>query len=188
MSVPENPLELAFHKSRTLLTSGRFRHLFIGGLAVLAEGEPRMTRDVDLILFIPRDRLPGFLDLAAGHGFDVNRRRALADASARGACSIGFQGVPVDIILASTDLEESAWVRRRRAKLFGRVANLPSAEDLILLKIIPGRPRDLEDVRTVALAAGARLDRRYLRTWAERLCDRAEDMRIVRELERMKIL
>ncbi|MEK7477446.1 MAG: hypothetical protein AAB152_17630 [Candidatus Coatesbacteria bacterium] len=143
---------------------------------------------MDLILFLPRGRLLDFLDLAARRGFEVHRRRALADAKERGACSIGFGAVPVDIILASTDLEESAWIRRRRAKLFGRVANVPSAEDLILLKIIPGRPRDLEDARSIALSAGARLDRRYLRTWTERLCDRAEDMRMLRDMERLGIL
>lgn len=187
-SVPANQLEVAFREIRALLTSGRFRHLFIGGLAVLAAGEPRMTQDVDLILFVPKGRLPDFLGRAAKRGFRVNRRQAILDAESRGACAIAFGGVAVDIIIASTDFEESAWLRRRRVRLFGLVANVPAAEDLILLKMIPGRPRDLEDVKSIGLSSGSRLDRRYLRRWIEVLCDRAEDMRMLRQLEAMKIL
>jgi len=182
MANPKIGLEAAFRKTDSLLKKSKIRHFYIGGLAVLATGEPRMTRDVDLIMFVPKANVERLVDAFVDGGFSVNRRGALADAAERGALSMRYGGVAVDVILASTDLEESAWRRRKRRRVFGRTVNMPSPEDLILLKVIPGRPRDLEDVKGIVASFGPELDRTYLRRWAQRLCDRAEDMRIMRQL------
>ena len=154
----------------------------------MAVGEPRMTQDIDLIIFIPKQSLPNFLATARQNGFDLNQHQAMADVRDWGTCSIHYKGVAIDFILASTDLEESAWRRKIRRKIFGRLVNLPSLEDLILLKMIPGRPKDLVDAGNLAVSAGKKLDRKYLRQWGERLCDQAEDMRIMRQLKELKIL
>jgi len=154
----------------------------------MAVGEPRMTQDIDLIVFIRKISLPIFLSSAKQAGFTVNRQRAMKDVVERGTCTIGFRGVAIDLILASTDLEESAWRRKIRRKIFGRLVNLPSLEDFILLKMIPGRPKDLMDAGNVAVSAGKKLDRKYLRLWAERFCDRAEGMRVMRQLGELGIL
>jgi len=184
-----NPgLESAFKKTEALLKGIKVRHLYIGGLAVLATGEPRMTQDVDLILFVPKSNMEPLFDAAHRHGFTVNRRQGIQDAANQGACTIAYGGVRVDFIFASTDLEESAWRRRVRKTLFKLVVHVPSPEDLILLKLVPGRPRDLEDIRGIAASAGNRLDRTYLKSWAQRLCDRAEDMRFMRHLRETGVL
>jgi len=154
----------------------------------MAVGEPRMTQDIDLIIFIPKPALPNFLANARQKGFDLNQQQAMSDGRDWGTCSIRYKGVAIDFILASTELEESAWRRRIHRKVFGRQVNLPSLEDLILLKMIPGRPKDLLDAGNVAASAGKKLDRRYLRQWAEKLCDQAEDMRVMRQLKELKIL
>jgi len=43
-----------------------------------------------------------------------------------------------------------------------------TAEDLIVLKVLSGRPRDAIDVQDVLFMQGE-LDRDYMRHWAERL-------------------
>jgi len=43
-----------------------------------------------------------------------------------------------------------------------------SPEDLVLLKLIASRPRDLIDVHDILFTMGE-LDEQYLATWAERL-------------------
>lgn len=187
MASPTTGLESAFRKTDALLRALRTRHLYIGGLAVLATGEPRMTLDIDLIVFIPRTAPGPFLDAAARRGFTVSKRVALTDAAERGACMVRYRGVAVDLIFASTELEESAWRRRKRRTLFGRTVDVPSPEDLILLKLIPGRPRDLEDVRGIAASVGNRLDRKYLAAWARKLCDEAEDFRVLRLLKELAL-
>lgn len=58
------------------------------------------------------------------------------------------------------------------------------AEDLILLKLIPGRPKDLLDVESICLRQGGRLDIDYLTRWARTICDESEDFRILRQLKK----
>ena len=42
-------------------------------------------------------------------------------------------------------------------------------EDLVILKLKAGRPRDFEDVISVVLRQGERLDEEYMKDWAKRL-------------------
>jgi hypothetical protein len=58
-----NPIESAFHELISLLKETKTDYLLIGGLAVLASGQPRMTQDIDLILFIEKTGLPAFLKI-----------------------------------------------------------------------------------------------------------------------------
>ena len=182
-----NPLESAFRGLILLLQETGTDYLLIGGLAVLASGEPRMTQDIDLILFIEKTDLPWFLE-KAGKKFKVNPRTAIYGARTRGAFSFSYRNVPVDVIVASTDLERSALKRKIRVRLFGRKVNLPSPEDLILLKLIPGRTKDLADVEAIVARQGASLDKKYLRQWGERLADMAEDTRVLRQLKGLKVI
>ncbi|HJT25313.1 MAG TPA: hypothetical protein VJ873_12105, partial [bacterium] len=63
-----------------------------------------------------------------------------------------------------------------------------SPEDLILLKLIPGRTKDLADVEAIVARHGGSLDKKYLRSWAEKIGDMAEDMRILRQLKNLKAI
>ena len=62
--------------------------------------------------------------------------------------------------------------------LYGVRGFFPTPEDLILLKLIPGRAKDIADVETLVSRNAGKLDEEYLRDWAMRLCDEAQDMRI----------
>lgn len=182
-----NPIEAAFHELISLLKIAKTDYLLIGGLAVLASGEPRMTQDIDLILFLDKAYLPEFLK-KAGKKFRFNPKSVHYGAKTRGAFTIIFREVPVDIIIASTEFEKSALNRKIKTKLFGKAINLPSPEDLILLKLIPGRTKDLADVEAIVARHGGSLDKKYLRSWAEKIGDMAEDMRILRQLKNLKAI
>src|SRR5258708_38775875 len=87
--MPINPIESAFHELISLLKETKTDYLLIGGFAVLASGEPRMTQDIDLILFIEKANLPAFLK-KAGRKFQVNQKTAVYGAQTTGACTIAI--------------------------------------------------------------------------------------------------
>lgn len=180
-----NLLDKLYRKTITLLEKEEIPYLLIGGLAVGILGEPRMTQDIDLIIFIPKTGVPAFLKKLKSEGFDFNPTGTQKDLELKGAFRISYQDLWVDFIVSSTDFEKSAFKRKIKVSLLDKKVNLPSPEDLILLKLIPGRERDLLDVKSIIERHKGKLDRKYLERWAQKLSDKAEDLRIWNTLKKI---
>ncbi|MGQ0551729.1 MAG: nucleotidyl transferase AbiEii/AbiGii toxin family protein [Planctomycetota bacterium] len=153
------------------LDAARVPYMVIGGQAVLVHGEPRLTRDIDITLGASLDRLAEVVAAAQAAGL-----QALVDPQtfARETmvlpCSDAASGMRVDLVFSDSDYEQQA-LRRARTVHMGAVAvRFVSPEDLVIHKVIAGRERDLEDVRSV-VARQPKLDlafiERTLREFAE---------------------
>lgn len=175
-------LEQVYKKVVTFLNKGNHKYLIIGGIAAGVLGEPRVTGDVDVDIMVDPKHIPDFLDKAEKAGFKVSPKKCLTRARQTGTFQINYGDFHIDFIIASTDLENQAFKRRKIIRLYGIKAFFPTPEDLILLKIIPGRKQDLLDAERVTLRHKGKLDVRYLKSWAQKLSDQAEDMRIWHEL------
>ena len=171
-------------KTIRFLEKEKVAYFVLGGLAVGVLGEPRFTLDIDLDIFVEREDLGIFLKRAKDGPFQFNVRAAMVNVEKFGTFRIFCDGVQVDMILASTALEKSALQRRKQLALFSKKTFFPTAEDLILLKLIPGRPKDLIDVESVFLRHKDRLDSGYLKRWAEKICDESDDFRILHLLKK----
>jgi hypothetical protein len=66
--------------------------------------------------------------------------------------------VPADLVLAGPGLEEAFLERAVVHDLGGVPVPVARAEDLIVMKILAGRDKDLEDVAAIVAARGTRLD------------------------------
>ena len=175
----------AYKKIVRFLNRGGYNYIVIGGIASSTIGEPRITADVDVDIVISKEDVPYFLDKAAKAGFQVPVKKCMESARRVGVFQISFGDYHIDFIIASTELEAQAFQRRRTIELHGVKAFFPTPEDLILLKIIPGRDKDLLDAKSVILRHKGKLDTRYLKAWATRLCDEAEDTRIWKTLNNL---
>ena len=65
-----------------------------------------------------------------------------------------------------TPFQQSIMQRRQHFEMSGRSLPFVTPEDLILLKLLANRPRDIGDVADVLFVQG-QLDETYLRHWAE---------------------
>jgi len=180
-----SPLDKLYQKTINLLEKEKKPYLLIGGLAVGILGEPRMTQDIDLIIFIPKSSIPAFLKTLKKAEFNFIPATVKKDVELKGAFRVTFEGLWVDFIVSSTDFESSAFKRKIKVKLLGKNVNIPSAEDLILLKLIPGRERDILDVKSIIERHRGKLDKKYLENWAQKLSDEAEDLRIWNTLKKL---
>ncbi|MEX1026679.1 MAG: DUF6036 family nucleotidyltransferase, partial [Candidatus Paceibacterota bacterium] len=166
-------------------------YAIMGGIAVGAHGIPRPTHDLDFTISIERQRLPDLYAAAEQLGYSV------PDAFAAGGVDLVAEmplvrvrqwvegkAIDIDIFLAESDFQENVLARRVRMEVDAGVAWLVSAEDLILLKLIASRPRDIGDIFDVFLAQG-QLDEEYLRKWAAELgvADRLRDVKSQFDLE-----
>lgn len=141
-------------------------YMVIGGQAVLVYGEPRLTRDVDVTLGAGPEKLPAILDWVGKTGWQV-----LADSPADFVertlvlpCLESASGIRVDLIFSLSPYEAQAVQRARQITVGNTQVRFASPEDLVIHKFVAGRPRDIEDVRSVLLKNPA-LDADYVRRW-----------------------
>ncbi len=150
-------------------------YAIMGGIAVGAHGIPRPTHDLDFKIRLDRNRLPELYAAAEQLGYSV------PDAFIAGWVDLvsemplvrmrqWVEGkvIDIDIFLAESPFQESVLARRVRMEIDTGDAWLVSAEDLILLKLIASRPRDIGDIFDIFLAQG-QLDEDYMQTWAAEL-------------------
>jgi len=145
------------------LDGARIPYMVVGGQAVLLYGEPRLTKDIDITLGVAVGRLAEVLAVVDRLGF-----KTIVDPDGFAAetmvlpCSDESSGVQIDLIFSDTRYEREAIDRGRMVELGGARVRFASPEDLIIHKVVAGRPRDMEDARSVLLKNPA-LDRDLIR-------------------------
>lgn len=134
----------------------RVRWYVFGAQALIAAGVPRLTADIDVTVELPRGGPDALVAALVESGFalrDVgNVERFITDTRVVPAMHEATR-LPVDVVLAGPGLEEEMLARVRTRKV-GRVG-IPFVDtpDLVALKLLAGRPKDLEDVRALVRAA-----------------------------------
>jgi predicted nucleotidyltransferase len=158
-------------------------YMVIGGQAVLVYGEPRLTRDIDITLGLGTEALDRILAIAAQLQLTVIPRD-VADFVHRTMVlpvEDTASHIRVDFIFSLSAYEREALNRTRRIKLDETEISFASLEDVIVHKVVAGRPRDIEDVRILLIKNPAG-DWAYVRRWLGEL-DRALSTSHVRTFE-----
>jgi hypothetical protein len=127
--------------------------MIIGGQAVLLYGEPRLTKDIDVTLGVGSEGLDQVMQsvenlkfkiLVPEPGDFVRETMVLPTLHEK-------SGIRIDFIFSFSVYEYQAIKNAKQIKIGTQGVCFASLEDLIIHKIIAGRPRDLEDVRSVIL-------------------------------------
>ncbi len=137
-----------------------------GAIALGFYATPRATIDVDVNVFVaPVADLQRALSALGEAGFaadddpQVVADQARADGQFRGRVA----GLRVDVFVPAIPYYAELENRRKQVALFGRPFWILSAEDLVVLKMMFFRRKDLADVEAVMREQGALLDRRFVR-------------------------
>jgi hypothetical protein len=147
-------------------------YAIMGGIAVRAHGLPRPTFDVDFVLAVPRERLGDLFTAIEDVGYTVpdHYRSGWVDSVGgmplfKVRLFLEGRGIDADVFLMENDFQREAMSRRILDEVEGKPVRLITAEDLILFKLLAGRPRDLLDVKDIVFMQG-QLDEAYMRRWA----------------------
>jgi predicted nucleotidyltransferase len=151
-------------------------YMVVGGQAVLLYGEPRLTRDIDITLGVDVDHLGEVL--AVVQELNLKPLPKEIESFVRETMVLPtldeHTGIRVDFIFSYTPYETGAIKRGNKVKIMGQEVNIASPEDLIIHKIFAGRPRDIEDVRTVLLK-NPDVDLQYIREWLKEFDESSEE-------------
>ncbi len=146
-----------------------------GAIAMGLVGYPRATADVDVLVAIPAIRTQCLVDALAAAGFTssegtpLDARRWLDETRTSGLCRVTWRGVRVELFVPKVPLQHSVLARRWRGAITAaKSAWITTAEDLVLLKMVFNRPKDLIDVQRLLVARHGELDLAYIEDWATR--------------------
>ena len=147
-------------------------------------GEPRLTRDIDITLGVDVNH---FRDvLAVVQELNLKPLPKEIESFVRQTMVLPaldeHTGIRVDFIFSYTPYETEAIKRAKKVKIIGQEVNLASPEDLIIHKIFAGRPRDIEDVRTVLLK-NPDVDIQYIREWLKEFDESSEEKGLLKAFE-----
>lgn len=142
------------------------RGIIIGGVAASLLGKPRLTADVDAMFLLSIEDLPRLMAAAAQEGLVPRITDAGEFARRHRVLLLRHQesGINVDISLGVLPFEVEA-VERSTVYQVGPLAiRLPTPEDLIILKAVAHRPKDLLDIQAL-VESHPDLDRKRIERW-----------------------
>ena len=142
--------------------------VIIGGIAASLLGKPRFTADLDAIILLSVEDIPNLVGAASELG--IVPRIADVEAFARknrvSLLQHKASGINIDISLGLLPFETEMVERSQKLNVGGFHLRLPTPEDLIILKAVAHRPKDLEDIQAIA-ASHPDLDKERVRFWVE---------------------
>lgn len=155
------------------------RYAFGGALANNYWGIVRTTQDVDCLVLIPAMQYQRLADELAGMGCVfrdelgkdepvtvVGMRR---QEQQRKLIELWQGDARAELFVPFLPLQHEILRRAVRLPFENCTINVTTAEDLVLLKMVFHRPKDLIDVRGILWTRRENLDLNYLRTWSARM-------------------
>jgi Nucleotidyl transferase AbiEii toxin, Type IV TA system len=185
-SSPQPVAELLAQLRRALAALG-VRWFLFGAQAAILHGVARLSADVDVTVDLGARSSTELVNGLAEAGFDL--LVSDVDRFVETTRVLPFvprtSRIPVDVVLAGPGLEEQFFRDAEERMVGGTLIPVASAEDLVSMKVLAGRPRDLDDVAAIVHVRRHDLDLDRIRTTL-RLLEGALDRRdLVSELEKI---
>ncbi|MGB9700985.1 MAG: nucleotidyl transferase AbiEii/AbiGii toxin family protein [Thermodesulfobacteriota bacterium] len=158
--------------------------LVIGGVAASLLGRPRVTHDVDVLVLVPREKWKDFLESSKNFGFIARIPDALIFAQANRVFLMRHEpsGFDIDVSIGGLPFEEEAISRKIIVETAGVNIPLPTPEDLIIMKAVASRPRDMADIESI-LEMHSSLNQKYILKKVREFSTALEMPEILRDLK-----
>ncbi|MBL8271557.1 nucleotidyl transferase AbiEii/AbiGii toxin family protein [Steroidobacter sp.] len=157
---------------KPLLDLGRWldaiqaQSVIVGGVAASFLGRPRFTQDIDALAIISESEWSAAVGAASNYGIVPRIDDAVEFARRSRVLLLRHQEtqIDIDIILGGLPFEEDAVTNGKRHIIGGVTVRLPKVEDLVIMKAVAHRPRDLQDIEGL-LQVHPNLDLSGVRQW-----------------------
>ena len=148
------------------LDAANMPSMIIGGVAASMLGQPRLTQDVDALAILPEGEWANAVSIAARHGI-LPRIENPLDFARRSRVLLMRHvesGIDIDVIFGGLSFEQAAIDNSKIHDICGLRVRLPRVEDLLIMKAVARRPKDLQDIEGL-LAAHPEADVATVRKW-----------------------
>jgi predicted nucleotidyltransferase len=149
--------------------------VIVGGIAITILGEQRFTADVDILVLVSNDQLSSFHDACMTAGFTSRVADLIAFARQNRVIPMVHteSGLKADFIMGMLPLEKEIVARSKKVIIENIEITLPTVEDLIIMKAIAHRPKDLTDISGLA-RKNKKLDLKRIEYWVRQFGEALE--------------
>lgn len=181
------PLESLKSPLRDLLSwlkAAKAKGVIVGGVAASLLGRPRFTRDVDALVVLDDSRWEAFLKAGKKFGFAPRMVDCIGFAREKRVLLVTHSKskIDVDVIFAGLPYEEELIGRAVQVKVDTFKVPLPTPEDLIVMKSLAMRPRDVGDIEGL-IDAHPKLDLKHIRFWVGEFAEALENPDLLSQIE-----
>ena len=154
-------LQIELYRSlQSALDSLNIPWYLFGAQAAILYGAARLTADVDVTVALHGHPLAELIAALGQAGFETRISAAEKFAEQHRVLLLVHisSRMPVDIIIAGPGPEEDILARSRKLAVGGVMIPVACPEDLIVMKLLAGRSKDLDDVTSILAAKLPELD------------------------------
>jgi hypothetical protein len=157
---PASPIGELLAAVRAALEPLGVRWYLFGAQAAILYGVARLTADVDITLDIGPHPVEEVMAALEARRFAPRVDDATAFVTETRVLPMvhGPTRIPVDFVLAGPGPEESFLLHAAVRLVDGVPVPVAAPDDLVVMKVLAGRPQDLEDVVAILAAQGPRVD------------------------------
>jgi predicted nucleotidyltransferase len=188
MAEPATPADLlpALSSLSQWLKDENVPYAIIGGVAVSLNAQPRLTADIDAIIWLDLDRANDLVKSAQAHGFVPRINNPIEFVRNARVLLLRHEETQIGIDLSCGVLPFEQELLERAIDFRDGAIDIKIAtpEDLIILKAVAHRTRDLIDIDNLLnVNEDVNLDR--IRYWVRQFADALESPDLVGDLERI---
>ena len=160
--------------------------VIIGGIATGFLGKPRFTVDLDAMFLASTRDIPHILEMAKEEGIEPRTDKVMEFAKKSRVLLLqhSASGTSIDISLGVLPFEEEVVARSKVYDVGMLSVRLPTPEDLIIMKAIAHRPKDLIDIQTI-IDSNPDLDVSRIKQWVKSFAEALEIPDLWNDIEKM---
>lgn len=160
---------------QNLLSQFNDQGVIIGGVAASLLGTPRFTADLDAVFLLSLEDLPELLEKAKAQGIEPRIANPIDFARKSRVILLRHvaSGTDIDVSLGVLPFEIEMVERSTLLEIGELKLRLPTPEDLIIMKAVAHRLKDLADIQAIA-ASHPDLDHKRIQFWVDQFGEALE--------------
>lgn len=180
------PLLAAIEAATSWLRASRVEAAVVGGVAASIHGQPRVTKDVDFVVLADVEDCETLLARAGSFGISPRIEDVVEFARTTRVLLLRHEtsGVELDVSLGSLPFERELVTHGRSVAVSGVCFRVARPEDIIIMKALALRPRDIADIEAIA-HANPGLDLGRIRATVAEFSEILEEADLLGELDRI---
>jgi predicted nucleotidyltransferase len=173
---PESGFQDPLLALESLLKEYKNQGVLIGGIAASLLGKARFTADIDVLMLLSVEEIPELMNKCKNFGLSprIENAEEFAQKNRMVLLRHDSSGIDVDLTMGILPFEVEIIERSQKITVGNVTIPLPTPEDLIILKAVANRPKDLEDIKGIILA-NPNLDQDRVKFWLKQFSEILEN-------------